>query len=121
MSVLADYNERAILDWLWRGHPRYDSSHLLPKVLAGERLAIYRTVPSDVVNPTIRPGDYVTVSREYALDHAYSNLGGHLGRTSTLLEGTAYPDELEPADGPVEFFYTPRDRGRVCPRDPHTR
>lgn len=115
MSALADYDADMVTYWLGAGgDPRWDESRLLPAALAGERLAVYRTVPAGV-GDAIRPGDYVTVSRAYALHHAECNLGGWLGCATVLLVGSAHPDELEPASGPVEFFYRPRGAGRARP------
>lgn len=115
MSTLADYDSEMAAHWLGAGgNPRWDESRLLPAVLGGERLQIYRTVSADIPNAVIRFGDYVAVSRDYALEHAYSNLGGYLGHKTVLLEGSAHPDELEPVCE-HEFFYYPRDAGRVRP------
>ena len=113
--MLADYDDAMVLHWLGAGgDPRWDESHLLPAVRVGERLAIYRTVPAAVRDAVIRPGDYVAVSHAYALYHAEVNLGGWLGHPTVLLEGAAYPDELEPVCE-REFFYRPRGAGRVRP------
>lgn len=96
--------------WLGRG-TRYDLSSTLPLLRQTGRVTVYRSVPAAIAEATeIRPGDYVSTSRAYAVQHAYANLGGHLGHKHRMLKQTVGLDELEPADGPCEFWYRPRSR-----------
>ncbi len=37
---------------------------------------VYRAVPSNIKNPAINAGDWVTPSRDYAVQHGESNLNG---------------------------------------------
>lgn len=110
MSTLADYNDEMMLYWLGHGsNPRYDVSHLLPTIKDSNQITVYRAVSARIRDATtIRPGDYVTPSKSYAVDHARFNLGGWRGRRHRMLQLVVRLDELEPADGPCEFWYVPK-------------
>lgn len=66
--------------WYGSGQPRMDvGTHSLISSIRHKPDAlvhVYRAVPSSVKNPTINPGDWVTPTRDYAVQHGLSNLEG---------------------------------------------
>lgn len=100
-STLADYTDpQTVREWLG------GDTTLAQRALRGESIPIFRATGAEA-ETGIFPGAYVTPSREYALQHARSNLlpGGSGAR---ILEGTARPEDLI-AINPNEFVLAPRD------------
>jgi len=85
---LANYDDQSKKEWLAAPPP------------ANGKLKLYRATPEGA---PIKPGDYVTNSKQYALDHIKNNLGGK----GKIAEIDATLDDIYPADGPKEFWYAP--------------
>jgi hypothetical protein len=66
--------------WYGTGYHRMDSgTHSQIRSLRGKPDAmvhVFRAVPSHARNATINPGDWVTPTRDYAVQHGESNLQG---------------------------------------------
>lgn len=62
------------------GAPEIDGKSIrLVQSLRGQPdadVTIYRAVPSHIKDASINPGDWVTVSKQYAIDHGERTLGG---------------------------------------------
>lgn len=85
---LSDYVLRAQIDWLGGEAPPSNGS-----------LTVYRAVKDG----DIHPGDYVTNSQDYALQHLSNNMQGQ----GCIIDVQATLGEIFPADGPREFWYLP--------------
>lgn len=69
---------------------------------------VWRAVPKGV-DKTINPGDWVTMSRDYAVDHGVSQLGGDYEIVKKMVRA----DELwTDANSIYEFGYNPRETGQ---------
>lgn len=103
-GTLQDYsaNRDAMLSWLgaYLRVPGWSSAVLLPAVLRGEALTVWRSTRDE---REIWPGAYVTLARDYARDHRSNALRGE----GHLLHAEARPDELVCVN-PQEFWYAPR-------------
>jgi hypothetical protein len=56
-------------------------------------VTVYRAVPKDAPRGGINPGDWVTPSRQYALEHGRSNLNGEFKiRSTTARAGHLWTD-----------------------------
>lgn len=86
---MANYDAQSQGEWL-DGKPSLDG-----------KVTLYRATQT---GEPIGPGDYVTNSKPYAQQHIDSNLGGKGKITS--IEATL--DDIYPADGPKEFWYSPK-------------
>jgi len=84
----------------WEGRVR-PSLHLTGKIKNGDKITIYRA--SDTGG--ILPGAYVTESKEYAIFHGETSMGGKY----KIYQLDVYPDELMAYDDPHEFIYVPRN------------
>jgi len=87
---LATYDLQSQKEWLGNQNPPKDG-----------KIILYRATPE---GKEIKPGDYVTNSREYAEGHIEANLGGE-GKITSI---DATLDDIFPADGPKEFWYAPK-------------
>ena len=87
---LANYNQQNQKEWL-RGKTPDPTGKVI----------LYRSTPE---GESIKPGDYVTNSYQYAKDHITANLGGK-GKITQI---KATYDDIYPADGPGEFWYAPK-------------
>ena len=122
------------------GSPRLDKEALQvfqqAKNNPDAQITIYRAIPKDMTEKSINPGDWVTVSREYAMEHGNSALGGKYKLISqkvpashvttnadSILEQGYYPR----ADKPFEIIKSDasqifgRGAERVKYTDPHSK
>lgn len=76
----------------------------LPKQYGNETVTIYRGISNDVKNPSITPGDWVSLDKKYAKAHGTGKTG-----KSTVLEMQVPADHVGWAGTDMnEFFYVPR-------------
>ncbi len=76
----------------------------LPPQYGKKTVTVYRGVPSDVVNPVIRPGDWVGLDSKYASQHGAGKTG-----KSKLIKMEVPADHVGWAGTDMnEFFYVPR-------------
>lgn len=74
----------------------------------GKTVVLYRGVPKDVEEPVIRPGDWVSLSRAYALQHGHA-----MERTVRVLSLNVPAEDVIWAGTDMnEFFYAPRSLAR---------
>lgn len=74
-------------------------------------ITIYRSVPIEIKGGVncIRPGDWVTTVRRYAVDHGESNLGGK-GKFRICQKSVFARDIYNSGDSLLEFGYHPQQR-----------
>lgn len=87
---LSNYDVKAQAEWLGNTPPKDNN------------IVLYRATPNGI---GIKPGDYVTNDIEYAKDHIKNNLGGK----GSVTKIQAKLEDIYPADGPKEFWYSPKN------------
>jgi hypothetical protein len=76
----------------------------LPKQYGSQMVTVYRGVPSTVADANIRPGDWVTLDRRYAMQHGTGETG-----KSRVIALQVPADHVGWAGTDMnEFFYVPR-------------
>jgi len=108
LADLASYPDQwrfyEVLGKGWEGHFGQEvvpSLHLIDKIKNGQEITVYRASKEG----GILPGAYVTESKEYAVFHGDTVLGGDY----RIYQINVYPDELMVYGDPHEFIYMPRN------------
>ena len=71
------------------------------------RVQVFRAVPKDIKGAKINPGDWVTLSRQYAKEHGLRSLGGP-GKYKILTLNAYARDLYTNGDSLAEWGYNPR-------------
>lgn len=91
LGDLSNYDKQSQIELLGGQRPRPDGT-----------ITLYRATPK---GKDISAGDYVTNDRNYAEQHILHNLGGK-GKVKSI---EAKLEDIFPADGPKEFWYSPKN------------
>jgi len=110
LTGLADRVKRTLLaeeDYRLPNLHRSVPADMVPE--HGSTVTVYRGVPRKVTNPVIRPGDWVTLSRDYAQFH------GLLNDEASRVISMAVPaeDVIWAGTDMNEFFYAPMRLARL--------
>lgn len=110
LTGLADRIKRTLLadeDYRLPNLHRSVPADMVPE--HGSTVTVYRGVPRKVENPVIRPGDWVTLSRDYAQFHGLLN-----DEASRVISMSVPAEDVIWAGTDMnEFFYAPRRLARL--------
>jgi hypothetical protein len=80
-------------------------AEMLPSVAGQSTVKVYRGVPSDIENASIRAGDWVGIDPKYAAKHGT----GKTGKSKVIEMDVPSSDVTWAGTDMNEFFYTPRN------------